>query len=85
LVEAVEDLILFNPAKEVEHGLLRNDVGVEHHALGILHTRVVLEGASIQGNLFAHLGDLILVVVCENVQLEDSLSDVGGTCQIDLK
>jgi hypothetical protein len=85
LVEAVEDLILFNPAKEVEHGLLRNDVGVEHHALGILHTRVVLEGASIQGNLFAHLGDLILVVVCENVQLEDSLSDVGGTCQIDFK
>lgn len=60
-------------------------MGVEHDSLDVGHVRVALEGPTIEPDLFAHLGDLLSVVLGEEVELEDSLSDVRSAHEVDLK
>lgn len=60
-------------------------MSVDHNALRVLDSRVVLEGSAIHANLLAHFCDCVLVVVSAHVQLEDAFSDVGVRLQVDLE
>lgn len=60
-------------------------MGVQHHTLDVAHVGVVLQSASIEADLLAHLGNAFTIVLREDVQLEDALSHVGCGHQVDLK
>jgi len=85
LIEAVEALIFLNSSEKLKHDIWWDNMRVKHDTLGISNTCVVLESSCIEGNLLTHLGDLILIVMREDIELEDSFSNIWGTCKIDLE
>jgi len=60
-------------------------MGIKHHSPSVLGTGVVLESSAIEACLLAKLSDSFPVVVVEQVELEDSLSYVGGTHNINFQ
>ena len=60
-------------------------MSVQHHSLSVLKARVVKEGAAIETSLFAQSCDSLSVVVSQLVHLEDSLSYIWGTHEVNLE
>lgn len=60
-------------------------MGVQHHTLDVLHVGVILKSTTIQTDLLTHFGDLLPVILVENIQLEDSFCDVWSTQEIDFE
>lgn len=51
-------------------------MGVKHDTLSVLSVSAELKGTAIQANRLTNLSDSLLVKVGEQVQLEDTLSDL---------
>ena len=86
--EVIKGLLARNEAvepEEIDDLILLNSVCVEHNSFDVLHVSVVLESTAIESNLFAHLSNLLAVVLSENVKFENSFSNIWGTHEIDLK
>jgi hypothetical protein len=60
-------------------------MSIEHDSLDVTHVGVVLESPTEETNLFAHFGHLLPILLCEKIQLEDALSDIWSTHDIDFK
>jgi len=60
-------------------------MGVQHHSLDVTHVAVVLECSSEQTNLLAHLGNLFTVILSEDIQLEDTFSNIWSAHNIYFK
>lgn len=60
-------------------------MGVQHHSFDILHVSVVLKSTAIKSNLFAHFGNLLTVVLGENVKFENSFSNIWSTHEVDFE
>jgi len=60
-------------------------MGVQHHTLDVLHVGVILKCTTIQTDLLTHFGNLLSVILVEDIQLENSFCDVWSTQEIDFK
>ena len=60
-------------------------MGVKHDSLAVLDVIGVLEGPSVETDLFAHFGNSFLVVVCEEFELEDTFCDIGRTHEVNFE
>ena len=85
VVHALEGVVLAKSAEELEDLVLWDGVGVEHDSLDVDHIGVVLEGSAVETDLLAHLGDLLSVILGEEVELEDTFGDVRSVDQVDLE
>jgi hypothetical protein len=65
--------------------LLWDSVGVEHDSLDVSHICVVLESSTVESDVLAHLGNLLSIVLGEDIELENSLRNVWSTREIDLE
>lgn len=78
VVHALKGVLLRKLTKELKNLVLRNSMSVQHNSLDISHVGVVLKSAAIKSNLLTKLCDGLSIVLGEDVQLEDSLSNVGS-------
>jgi hypothetical protein len=85
IIHACQAILLTQFSEEIDDLILLNSVCVEHNSFDVLHVSVVLESTAIESNLFAHLSNLLAVVLSENVKFENSFSNIWGTHEIDLK
>jgi len=60
-------------------------VSVKHNSLDISHVGVALKCSSIETNLLTHFGNLFSIVLSEQIQLEDTLSNVWSAHEVNLK
>lgn len=85
IVHALEAVFLTQFSKEIDDLILLNGVGIQHNSLDILHVGVVLKGSTIESNLFTHLGNLLAVILSENVEFENTFGDIWSTHEVDFE
>jgi hypothetical protein len=81
----LKGVFLTQSSEEINDLVLWDSVGIEHHPLDVTHIGVVLKGSSVQADLFAHLGNLLSIILGEQVEFEDSLGNLWSTHDIDLE
>ena len=85
LVQALQRPVRAQAAEELDQGVGRDGVRVDHHPLDVRKVRVVLQRAAVQPRLLAQLGDAGGVVVGERPLGQDGVRDGGELQEVDLQ
>jgi len=60
-------------------------MSVHHNSLSISNLSIILESSSEEVNLLTKFGNALSIIVSEYIELEDTLSYIGSTHQVNLK